>query len=129
MLQPSSDAGAAVLVVDDDPDVRSLACEMLSAEGFDVLAAEDGEAALALLSTHPVDLLFTDLMMPGLDGVELADAAAARRPGLKVLYTSGCAQHPSLGGRFKECPDAAFLAKPYRAGELVARVRGLLDGG
>jgi DNA-binding NtrC family response regulator len=125
----SKPASAAILVVDDDQDVRSIAGEMLSAEGFDVVEVADGEAALAVLSARPVDVLFTDLMMPGLNGLDLADLACARRPELKVLYTSGCARHPSLGEAAERRHAAAFLAKPYRARDLVASVRGLLDGG
>jgi DNA-binding response OmpR family regulator len=129
MSVPKNESNAAILVVDDDQDVRSLAREMLCAEGFDVIDAGDGEAALALLSARPVDVLFTDLMMPGLNGLDLAALAVARKPGLKILYTSGCARHPSLVGSAGPRPEAAFLAKPYLARELVARVRGLLDGG
>jgi DNA-binding response OmpR family regulator len=127
MAQSNAESVPAILVVEDDEEIRSLARDMLSAAGYDVLDAENGEAALALLSRRSVDILFTDLVMPGLNGLDLADEAVTRNPTLKILYTSGYAQHPSVGAGPRR--SGAFLPKPYRQSELVARVRGLLDGG
>lgn len=128
MAQSNAESVPAILVVEDDEEIRSLARDMLSAAGYDVFDAENGEAALALLSRRSVDILFTDLVMPGLNGLDLAEEAVTRNPTLKILYTSGCAQHPSLGAA-RPRRSGAFLPKPYRQSELVARVRGLLDGG
>jgi two-component system, cell cycle sensor histidine kinase and response regulator CckA len=129
MGQSIRESAPAILVVEDDEDIRSLARDMLSAEGYEVFDAEDGNAALAFLSRQPVDVLFTDLAMPGLNGLDLAEKAAARNPTLKILYTSGYAQHPSLCATARRRLSGAFLPKPYRPSELVARVRGLLDAG
>jgi CheY-like chemotaxis protein len=129
MFRPIPESAPAILVVEDDEDIRSLAHDMLSAEGYEVLDAADGTAALMLLSHQPVDILFTDLVMPGLNGLDLAEQAAARNPGLKILYTSGYTHHPSLSATDRQRLGGAFLPKPYRPSDLVARVRGLLDGG
>lgn len=128
MAQSICQSRPAVLVVEDDDDIRILARDMLSAEGYEVFDAEDGEAALELLCREPVDILFTDLVMPGLNGLDLAEKAAACHPGLKILYTSGYAQHPSLRADAWRRLGGSFLPKPYRPSELVARVRGLLGG-
>src|SRR4051794_31108506 len=106
-----------VLVVDDDSDVRDLAIEILAESGYRVLAAGDGGEALRVLAIDPeIDLLFTDIVMPGLDGVALARAAAALRPGLKIIYASGYAADAALG-------DAeTLLAKPYRPAQLAFEI-------
>jgi CheY-like chemotaxis protein len=81
-----------ILVVDDDPEVRAVALAVLDAAGYRVIAAASGDDAYTLLLTQPelrVDVLFTDILMPGrLDGIDLAIAARLLRPGLPVLYTS-----------------------------------------
>jgi CheY-like chemotaxis protein len=120
-----SDTVAAILVVEDDQDT-SLACETLAAEGHRVLEAANGCAALRLLARERVDLLFTDLVMPGVNGLDLAERARAARPGLKILYTSGYTRHPSLPSPALPL-DGVFLPKPYRPSELVGEVRRLLD--
>ena len=81
--------GATVLVVDDDDDVRAVAVAILRELGYDVMEASGGAPALEILrGSAPVDLLLTDLAMPGMNGIELAHNAVSTRPGLKVLYTS-----------------------------------------
>jgi CheY-like chemotaxis protein len=106
-----------VLVVDDDSDVRDLAVEILADSGYRVLAAGNGSDALRVLAGEPaIDLLFTDIVMPGLDGIALARQAVALRPELKVIYASGYAACGLL--------DAAepLLAKPYRPAQLAAEI-------
>jgi CheY-like chemotaxis protein len=121
--RPRRDAVEAVLVVDDQPDVRATAAAHLTSLGYRVLEADGATAALDKLATGiEVDLLFTDIVMPGeLNGGELARRARAARPGLKVLYTSG---YP--GEQLVEGPGldigAALVAKPYRKQELAAAV-------
>jgi CheY-like chemotaxis protein len=96
-----------ILVVDDDPGVLDYASNVLEECGYTVLTAPDGATALVLLRDHPqVDLLFTDVVMPGLDGVEVARRARQESPGLKVLFTSGYAADVVPAGR--------LLKKPYR---------------
>src|ERR671933_1551390 len=83
-------APPSVLVVDDNAGNRAMTVDMFQALGFTVLDAGSGRKALALLDTHPeIALLFTDVRMPGMDGVALAREAQAMRPGLKVMLTSG----------------------------------------
>jgi CheY-like chemotaxis protein len=104
-----------VLVVDDDDDVRDLAVAVLEASGYRVLAAADGEAALRTLAAdQAVDVLFTDVVMPGLDGFALARLALVLRPELRVVYASG--YFVGL------VPAAPLLAKPYRPAQLAAEI-------
>jgi PAS domain S-box-containing protein len=119
----------AVLLVEDDTQVREHAARLLESLGYRVLAAPDGPSALALLREgKAVDLLFTDVVMPGgMNGRELADAARALRPGLPVLFTSGYTENAIVHhGRLDR--GVLLLAKPYRRGELAAKLRQALDG-
>ncbi|MBI3374931.1 MAG: PAS domain S-box protein [Betaproteobacteria bacterium] len=115
-----------VLVVEDDAPVRDIAVAFLDRLGYRVHQAADAEAALQLLRREPeVELLFTDVMLPGLDGIALAQQARALRPGIAVLYTSGYAS----GGAIDRLPGderRAVLAKPYRREELAFMVRKAL---
>jgi CheY-like chemotaxis protein len=101
-----------VLIVDDDPAVLRVTVELFRHLGYHVLSAESGYDALAILrSGDPVDLLFADLCMPGMDGDHLVEAARALRPVLHVIVTSGSAlprQH------------VQFIPKPYHIADLVA---------
>lgn len=108
----------AVLVVDDDPSVREIAVAMFERLGLQVFDTFSGEGALALLSKHPeIELLFTDVRMPGMDGISLAAKARALRPGrLQVVLTSGYVGDPKI-------PDLPFIRKPWRAEQLEALVR------
>jgi CheY-like chemotaxis protein len=112
-------AGKIILVVDDDPLVLNYASNVLQDCGYTVLVASDGIGALALLRDHsPIDLLFTDVVMPGLDGVEVARQARRESPGLKVLFTSGYAADATLAGR--------LLKKPYRPNQLAVEIAEML---
>lgn len=118
-----------ILVVEDDQTVRSLASRILSAAGYVVLTAANGPEALQLSETHQaaIDLLFTDTVMPQMSGAVVANRLVAKRPGLKVLFTSGYADRASAG----EVPSgrvASFLGKPFTADSLTRKVRDLLDG-
>ncbi|WP_373048374.1 PAS domain-containing protein [Vulgatibacter sp.] len=116
-----------ILVVEDDPDVRATAVEMLGALGYRVLEAPNGEAGLALFEQGaPIDLLFSDVVMPGpVRSTEMADRARALRPGLRVLFASGYAENAVVhGGRIDE--GVHLLNKPYRREELARKVRQLL---
>jgi CheY-like chemotaxis protein len=106
-----------VLVVDDEPAVRAMAVDMLRALGLEVLDAYNGQDALRLLSQHPeVRLLFTDVRMPGMTGVELAEAARRLRPDLKVIVTSAY-----VGEDVVPSSDL-FLPKPFRLEHLAAAI-------
>ncbi|KWV57120.1 hybrid sensor histidine kinase/response regulator [Rhizobium altiplani] len=115
-----------ILVVEDDERVRRVVVARLTKAGYSVLESEDAASALELLSTsEPIDLLFTDIVMPGgMTGDELARRAVLLRPGLKVLFTSGYAE-PGIAN--KSLPTANWLKKPYTAHELSIRLRQLLD--
>jgi PAS domain S-box-containing protein len=115
-----------ILLVEDDALVRRYAIDQLRSLGYHVIEARHGAQALDVLHAgHPADLLFTDVVMPGMNGRELADAALRLRPGLPVLFTSGYSEDAIIHhGRL----DAGvhLLAKPYRREELARRVRGAL---
>jgi two-component system cell cycle sensor histidine kinase/response regulator CckA len=119
-----------VLVVEDEPLVRSLAVRALRDQGYHVLQAEDGPAALALSRNHDgeIHLLVTDVVMPGMNGRELADRLSAERPGLRVLYVSGYTDHAVVRHGVLE-EGIAFLSKPFDMSSLARTVREVLDSG
>ncbi|WP_185973702.1 response regulator [Ferrovibrio terrae] len=117
-----------ILVVEDDPDVRRHSCDILNDLGYRVLQAETGAAALAMLERHPeIALLFTDIGLPGgMNGRQLSEAARRRWPALKVLFTSGYAQHAVVhDGRLD--PGVQLLSKPFTYLALARKCRAVLD--
>ena len=85
-----------ILVVDNEPEVRAVAEHVLSAAGYPVMTAPDGTRAFGMLEHHPeIALLFTDIVMPRIDGLMLADMAKLRHPGIKVLYTTAYRDDPN----------------------------------
>ncbi|HYN92789.1 MAG TPA: PAS domain S-box protein [Pilimelia sp.] len=121
--------GETVLVVEDEPALRQVACRILTAAGYRVLPAGDGAAALSLVAGHggAIDLLLTDVVMPGMLGKELAERLVDARPATRVLYMSGYAQ-PVLASQGTLDPDVVLLEKPFTKPELLAAVRRRLDG-
>jgi two-component system cell cycle sensor histidine kinase/response regulator CckA len=122
-------AGETVLVVEDEPAIRSLACEMLEAQGYRTLSAGSGEEALGLAVRHtgPIHVLLADVVMPGLAGPALAERFAVVRPHARVLYMSGYAGDDLARRGLAE--DALHLVpKPFTADLLGRRVREALDG-
>lgn len=118
-----------ILLVEDQPHVRQLIARALSNHGYTVLQATNGLDALRLLERHPgpPDLLLTDVVMPHVNGQELAKRLLRRHPQLKVLFTSGyTATAMTRDGRLT--PDAAFLDKPFTTVSLIQQVRRILDG-
>jgi CheY-like chemotaxis protein len=121
-------AAETILIVEDDPFVRSYAVMSLQSLGYRVTAAVDGNEALQKLGTDlEVDLLFTDIVMPGgINGWELADRAREIRPELRVLLTSGYALEAlTANGHLRDA--SAILPKPYRKAELARRLREALS--
>jgi CheY-like chemotaxis protein len=116
-----------VLVVEDNAQLRRVVERQLTELGYTVREAASAQPALALLAgDEPVDLLFTDIVMPGaMDGLDLAYEAGRLRPGLRVLLTSGF----TGGGANRRVADSPFelLAKPYSLGELARAVRAALE--
>lgn len=113
----------SILVVEDESAARDLVIRMLSEQGFGVLTADNAQEALRILAQRRVDLLFSDIVLPAMDGVELAKQARLLWPGLKVLFATGYAQEAT------ERDAAQFgrvLHKPLRAPELLETVQALL---
>ncbi|MGE0180251.1 MAG: CHASE3 domain-containing protein [Sphingomonas sp.] len=119
--------GEVVLVVEDDDRVRHVSTDALRDLGYTVMQAPDAHHALAMLATpSPIDLLFTDVVMPDVNGRELADRARATRPELKVLYTTGYTKDAIVhDGRLEEGVD--LLPKPFTVDQLARKVRQVLD--
>jgi CheY-like chemotaxis protein len=117
-----------VLVVEDESAVRSLARDVLTRLGYDVLVASDGREALKVADRcrRPINLLVSDVVLPHLRGVEVADRLRARRPGLRVLYISGYTETAIVHDGQLD-PGVDFLAKPFRPADLANRVREVLD--
>jgi len=129
-LDSRSGGNETILVVEDDDEVRAFSAEVLRELGYHVLEAGDGMAALRVLEhlQTDVDLLFTDVVMPGMSGRELSDEARKLRPSLKVLFTSGYTRNAIVhGGRLD--PGVELLPKPFTSRSLAERVRELLDAG
>jgi len=119
-----------ILVVEDEGGIRALVRKILKRQGYQVLEAASGDEALKVLAEdgHQVDLLLTDVMMPGMNGVELSQRALLTYGGLKVLFVSGYTDESVLEeGQFP--PGTAFLQKPFTLGSLLGKVREVLDGG
>jgi CheY-like chemotaxis protein len=128
MEQLSSTGSETIMVVEDEPVVRRLTVRALAERGYHLLEAEDGESALAVAREHKgeLQLLITDVVMPGMNGKELADRLTAERPDLRVLYISGYAEHAVVRqGVLVE--GIAFLSKPFDLSELARTVREVLD--
>ncbi len=126
-----SGRGETVLVVEDEAEVRSLACAALKKRGYQVLEATDGHKALELWQHHreQVDLLLTDMVMPGgMSGGALARELRSNRPQLKVIYTSGYSPEIMREDSLL-VQEVNFLPKPYELRTLLKAVRQCLDGG
>ena len=126
---PAGRPSETLLVVEDDPSVRDLVEACLSEAGYTVLAAASPREALDVAGCHegPLDLLVTDVVMPGMNGMDLAEMLSARRAGLKVLFMSG---YPgdTLARHGVEDEGRAFLPKPFSLSGLLGRVREVLHG-
>jgi two-component system, cell cycle sensor histidine kinase and response regulator CckA len=111
-----------ILVTEDDPAVRALATDMLREHGYTVLAAADGEEALLVAERHaaPIHLLLTDVMMPRMNGIELARAFGSIRPHARVLYMTGYAEMPAAA-------DGIIVQKPFSVFVLMDAVRRALE--
>jgi len=117
----------AILVVEDSPQLRTLIREVLELHGYQVLDAPSGQAALEVAErpgTH-VDLLLTDVIMPGMNGRELADRLSARQPGLKVVFASGYTADALT--RYGVEAGSGYLQKPFSPKVLASKVREVLD--
>ncbi len=124
---PTGSEGEVVLVVEDNEDVRNYSSTVLRELGYQVLEAGEADAALAILrSPSRIDLLFTDVVLPGKSGRVLADEAAVLRPGLRILFTTGYSRNAIVHhGRLDS--GVQLITKPFTFEQLAARVRDVLD--
>ncbi len=125
---PKGRSNELILVVEDEDAVRALTVEGLRDLGYSVLAAPGGSEALKLLEANPnVELLFTDIVMPHINGRQLAEAAHKVRPDLKVLYTTGYTRNAVVHNGMLD-PGVRLLGKPFTLEQLARTVRDVLDG-
>jgi signal transduction histidine kinase len=120
----------SILVVEDDDDVRAYTVEILRELGYRVIEAHDGPSALRLIERQDrqIDLMFTDVVMPGMSGRELADRARAVQPELKIIYTSGYTRNAIVhGGRLDA--GVEVIAKPFTYQALAQKVADVLEAG
>jgi PAS domain S-box-containing protein len=119
--------GKTVLITEDEPLVRALIAEVVADLGFAALEASDGPGGLAVLqSRRRIDLLISDVGLPGLNGRQLADAARLLRPGLKVIFLTGYAEAAASARGFLE-PGMALITKPFAMADLAAKIRATIE--
>jgi two-component system, cell cycle sensor histidine kinase and response regulator CckA len=122
------DGTETILLVEDEESMRQLAVEYLKGKGYTVLAAADPDAAIAIATTRsgPIDMLLTDVILPGMSGVKLAERLGASHPHMRVLYVSGYTADAIVhhGG---QGPNFAFLSKPFSLSALARKIRSVLD--
>jgi PAS domain S-box-containing protein len=128
LSNPTPGGTETILVAEDEEAVRLYVERILSRAGYRVLAAANGPEALAIARTLPhLDLLFTDMVMPGMGGPELVDLLIAAQPSVRVLYASGYSDD-ALAEGFGSEGQVSILTKPFGADLLLARIREVLDG-
>jgi two-component system cell cycle sensor histidine kinase/response regulator CckA len=125
-VAPGEPENTTILVVEDGETVRKLVCAMLAQQGYRVLEACDGDQALHLIrSNEKIHLVVTDLMMPGIGGVELAETLGKIRPSVPVVFMSGFAEDPVVADLSTR--PARFIAKPFTAQSLIEKVQQALN--
>ncbi len=117
---------ARILLAEDDESMRLFLAKALRRAGHDVADVGDGLDAMVVLGEAPVDLLLADVVMPGLDGIELARQAAKEQPGIKVMFITGFAA-VALRAREETPKGTRILSKPFHLRELVDQVNGILE--
>jgi CheY-like chemotaxis protein len=121
--------GEVVLLVEDEPVVRGLIMEVLADQGYNAIEADDGPTGLSILQSQKrIDLLVTDIGLPGLNGRQIADAARKSRPDLKVLFMTGYAENAAMASGFLE-DGMEMITKPFAMDALATRVREIISGG
>jgi CheY-like chemotaxis protein len=122
-VSPVPGGSETILLVEDEAALREITCEYLQSRGYRVLAATTGMHALEICRVHdePIDILLTDIIMPGIRGPELVRAALDMRPKLRVIYVSGYADRGIEDGALGK--DAVFLRKPYSLADLGHKIR------
>jgi CheY-like chemotaxis protein len=117
-----------VLVVEDEEAVRILVCRVLESKGYRVLEAGHGSEALVICDEEkePIHMLMTDLIMPDMNGKQLAERVSALRPDTKILFMSGYTDNAILHNGVFE-PGTNFLQKPFTPSAIIRKVRAVLD--
>jgi CheY-like chemotaxis protein len=124
---PVANCHEVILVVEDEERVRQLTVDSLSELGYTVLQAEDAAAALRVLdASSDITMLFTDIVMPGLNGRKLADEALRRWPALKILYTTGYTRNAIIHNGVLDS-GVQLVTKPFSLEQLATKVREVLN--
>jgi CheY-like chemotaxis protein len=125
---PVAPGWETVLLVEDEPEVRELACEILRDRGYTVLEADGPDHAMRVAEAHSgtIHLLLTDVVMPGASGRDLADRLTPLRPAMKVIYMSGYTDHAIVHHGVLD-PSVAYIAKPFTPDDVMRKVRTVLD--
>jgi CheY-like chemotaxis protein/nitrogen-specific signal transduction histidine kinase len=119
--------GETVLVVEDEPVVRGVILEMLEEQGYRTLEAIDGPSGLKILrSSERIDLLLTDVGLPGMNGRQVADQARETRPDLKILFITGYAENVAIADGFLQ-PGMEMITKPFDLDNLARRIRAMIS--
>jgi len=126
--RPVTGGRETILLVEDEESLLKLGRRVLESGGYTVLTASDGQEALKILSDRPgkVNLLVTDMVMPGMDGVELARRTFAAAPGVRILYMSGYTEE-AVSVEYVTAANRAFIQKPFSPDSLLLKVRLVLD--
>jgi CheY-like chemotaxis protein len=126
-VETKKQAEITILVVDDEPEVRKLVGAMVSRQGYNVLTADSGDHALTVVKhqKHPIDLLLTDVVAPGMSGPMLADKLVEQQPGLRVLFMSGY-DNTQVVQRYVVEKGHALLHKPFTVEQLARKVAEVL---
>jgi PAS domain S-box-containing protein len=124
--EAATGAGEAVLVIEDDSAVRLIISEVLRDLGYASIEASDGQAALPMLTSNtPIDLLITDVGLPGMNGRQIAEIARRHRPDLKILFVTGYAEHATGHAPFLE-PGMEMVTKPFALDALALKIREMI---
>src|SRR5262245_22993699 len=119
-----------ILIVDDEPEVMALAASVLREEGYTIIATGDPREALRIARRRPerIDLLVTDVVMPGMNGRELAGRLRVFRPGIKILFMSAHNAETVENYGIRLAPGEPFVVKPFAVADLAEKVRAVLHG-
>ena len=125
-LPPFANAGETVLIVEDDPAVRVLVSAVLKELGYAFVEASDADTAVPIIeSDQRIDLMISDVGLPGMNGRQLAEIGRQIRPDLKVLFITGYAEHAAVRGGFLD-PGMQLITKPFTFDLLTAKVREMI---
>ncbi|HLW55425.1 MAG TPA: PAS domain-containing protein [Candidatus Angelobacter sp.] len=117
--------GGTILLVEDESSLRTILAAYLRERGYQIYEAGDAQEATAVAEKHRIDLLLTDIVMPGISGAGLASSLSKTQPHIKIIFMSGYADHAELQAALRR-KNAVFLHKPFRFGDLMPRIREAL---